>query len=1237
MAGENIDLGSFNWDITAIEKQILENKKNTQAYSEVLKLNKDVMKAQSKEIQETAKVIAVATVAQKELNKQSAETAKVIVKATETQKQLNDQVRAGTISQAQYDVAIAEVDATLTDATEAQATLTAATEENNKTLEEAKTRSSEVVAVQTELIQSNIELEASIKTLREENKSLTTLMEAGREEAVDNATAYKDLNKELNALKLESKNLGAQLVILERSGDTTSEAYLALKEQWEAVSEEANKLNESFKAIDAAVGDNQRSVGDYTESIKKAFGGIDEGFSSFMSGDFQGGLDSFKTSFKGLKDTATDFFKTLAANPWLLLVAGIVYYVKEVIAHNEAIAEANKQVENLAHSTGQLTDELRRAGTAISETFETKSFEDAIVEMDTLMDSFGVSSKEAWDIYLTGLARGGAANGEFGDSIKEYGSLFAKNGYSAKQFIDILNSGINLGIYSDKLPDAIKEAGLSLNEQTKSTRDALINAFGAPFSDAILVKVQKGQLTVAQALDEISKKAQTANLNQQQLAQLTADLFKGAGEDAGGALVVFQAINESQDVTKNNLTDLQKATVALGKLNLELAEAKDKAFASESVRGFRKDLDVLWKNIQIGFYNSLGVITQVLRESVMGLQLAGRNTMDFFNLIPKAFNEITKSIVRDLAAIGAIAVTAGETVKDALSLNVEGAVKGFNSLKFQLTNFSSATLNTLGKASDAMSKINDKNVAAIKAEAAARAAAQAAEDAAEAKRRALANGPTTGATGDAAAKAAADAAKKAEAEAKKAETKRLADLKKAAADQKKEAEALAQKQLELARDTAEQATNIAKGELAEYIRINNEKYKDDKRLSAAKLQDQLDYFDEVAKKQKASNELERAAKELAIKQKIEEIEAKKKLNQTELENVASLKVDISILNTEYAAKDADTEKELASTKKEVNKKYNSDVLEQDKLHRAIQYQEKILDLESNNASEYEIRKAQEDERFGKELEQWAIQNQIKLDLDNDKFISDQEIQIERDALLAQYQSEKDETEQQRVKNQLDGLDFLVAQSAENQRRIEEAKEKAKLSAIANTLGQAAGLFAENTLAYKALAVAQAAINTYLGVSGVLATYPGPIGWAMAAVQIALGLAQVAKIAGIGVKKEAPSAGFAGGGYTGDGGKYEPAGTVHKGEVVWSQADVAAVGGAAAADAMRPTSNGYFNGGVVGVSSIPSVQSVIATASSTIVLDDNSVALIANAIYSGSQAGIGDMADNASIRMGANLG
>lgn len=53
-----------------------------------------------------------------------------------------------------------------------------------------------------------------------------------------------------------------------------------------------------------------------------------------------------------------------------------------------------------------------------------------------------------------------------------------------------------------------------------------------------------------------------------------------------------------------------------------------------------------------------------------------------------------------------------------------------------------------------------------------------------------------------------------------------------------------------------------------------------------------------------------------------------------------------------------------------------------------------------------------------------------------------------------------------------------------------------------------------------------------------------------------------------------------GGYTGPGGKYEPRGIVHAGEVVWSQADIARAGGVDIVEGMRRGLRGYAMGGAV---------------------------------------------------------
>lgn len=78
-------------------------------------------------------------------------------------------------------------------------------------------------------------------------------------------------------------------------------------------------------------------------------------------------------------------------------------------------------------------------------------------------------------------------------------------------------------------------------------------------------------------------------------------------------------------------------------------------------------------------------------------------------------------------------------------------------------------------------------------------------------------------------------------------------------------------------------------------------------------------------------------------------------------------------------------------------------------------------------------------------------------------------------------------------------------------KVEELTQQAKLSIISGAVGAAANLIGRNTLAGKALAIAQATIDTYAGANLALKTIPFPFGAIAAGTVIAGGLANVASI------------------------------------------------------------------------------------------------------------------------------
>lgn len=162
--------------------------------------------------------------------------------------------------------------------------------------------------------------------------------------------------------------------------------------------------------------------------------------------------------------------------------------------------------------------------------------------------------------------------------------------------------------------------------------------------------------------------------------------------------------------------------------------------------------------------------------------------------------------------------------------------------------------------------------------------------------------------------------------------------------------------------------------------------------------------------------------------------------------------------------------------------------------------------------------------------------------------------------------------------------------ADNKKTAEINKQvqMAEFEATASILGSAASLFEQQSTEYKIFATAQALISTYAAATKayeagfVPPTYASPfIGAAFAAAAVAQGLANVAAINGVQ---------FAEGGFTGAGGKYEPAGIVHKGEYVVPQSvnySPAARPHINALESMR--TKGYADGGFVTNQSTASIK------------------------------------------------
>ena len=196
------------------------------------------------------------------------------------------------------------------------------------------------------------------------------------------------------------------------------------------------------------------------------------------------------------------------------------------------------------------------------------------------------------------------------------------------------------------------------------------------------------------------------------------------------------------------------------------------------------------------------------------------------------------------------------------------------------------------------------------------------------------------------------------------------------------------------------------------------------------------------------------------------------------------------------------EEEYRQSILDINKKYDDAELQAEK-----DKQEKIK-------AEKEKEKADEEARIQtqKELESQRRQDELNF-LQADFNLRQTLGALKFEEELSFFDKTRELQRQELVANEAtnDALIAFDKETAAARLEIERNQQAAKLAVISDALGTLAQAVGENTAAGKALAVAQAIINTYQGATLALGTYPPPFGAIAAATVIAAGLLQVKKI------------------------------------------------------------------------------------------------------------------------------
>ena len=180
--------------------------------------------------------------------------------------------------------------------------------------------------------------------------------------------------------------------------------------------------------------------------------------------------------------------------------------MERVYANNfgESIEDVAESMATVKTNTKLSGDELQNAterAILLRDTFEFEVNE-STRSAKMLMDQYGLSAEEAYNLIAQGAQNGLDKNGDLLDTINEYAVHFNGLGIGAEEMFNMLINGAESGTFSvDKLGDAVKEFGIRAKDGSDSTA-AAFETLGLDV-DATTLKFAKGGESANEALNQV--------------------------------------------------------------------------------------------------------------------------------------------------------------------------------------------------------------------------------------------------------------------------------------------------------------------------------------------------------------------------------------------------------------------------------------------------------------------------------------------------------------------------------------------------------------------------------------------------------------------------------------------------------------------------------------------------------------------------------------------------------------
>lgn len=347
--------------------------------------------------------------------------------------------------------------------------------------------------------------------------------------------AYRNLQSEIIRAEASLADYQRQA---DSAGDTSQEAAEESAEGWTVVKDVIADL--ASQAVQAAI----QAFGELMTEAEAAFDLL------------QAKIGASDEAMRKYGDVARDVFK----NGW-----------------GESLADVTESIGTITNMLGDLDQAELKNVTENALTLRDVfgwDIKESIRAANSLMDQFGLTSDQAFNLMAQSAQNGLDQNDDLLDTINEYSVQFKDAGYSANDMFNMLANGTKTGAWSvDKLGDAVKEMNIRMSDGTVAdalTKNADLLGLTADQAFILGRELSLGGETGEKAMHKILKgilDIENPTLRYQMGVAAFGTMWEDLGETTVAALLDtkggIDATNESMSQVKTDAYDNLASSVAI--------------------------------------------------------------------------------------------------------------------------------------------------------------------------------------------------------------------------------------------------------------------------------------------------------------------------------------------------------------------------------------------------------------------------------------------------------------------------------------------------------------------------------------------------------------------------------------------------------------------------------------------------------------------------------------------------